>query len=339
MDGTETIIAWYLSSVEDISGNYISYTYETRSGNLLLKEVGYGGNSTANQEHIYNVKFNYIYNRVDPFTSYINGAAFTTDYLLDNITINYIPENKEMFKYSLEYDESAIIYSRLVKIIVTDKVNAVEMNPTSIEWGETTENFTYAETNIRKKAANLENKYTLGDFNGDGKTDILVAYLDTEAKKYVSWSIFYLNALGTSYNEVEMGSLDEPYQPAFAYFLAGDFNGDGIDDLLKVTSHGPDMHGCYLYISDGNNNFSYGGALPMQFNGGHYIKITDMNGNGINEVLLVKINGDYGISFYCYEKSLSNNSFMSLFTNPPSSSGYTIQCGDEIGRASCRERV
>lgn len=336
LEGTETIIAWYLSSVEDISGNYISYTYETRSGNLLLKEICYGGNSTANQEHIYKVKFNYIYNRVDPFTSYINGAALTTDFLLDNITINYIPENMEMFKYSLEYDESAKIYSRLIKIKVADNVNSVEVNPTSITWGESTENFTYTPTNITKKA-DRNSTYTLGDFNGDGKTDILSAYYyyDNGIKKYDSWSIFYLNAFGFSYNEVEMGSLSEPYQPAFAYFLAGDFNGDGIDDLIQVTSHGPDMYGGYLYISDGNNNFSFGGALPSHFSGNHYINITDMDGNGINEVMLVKTmideeNDKKYVLHLCYEKKLSNNSFESLFTNSPASEGYLYEVHKDI---------
>ncbi len=148
LEGTETIIVWYLSSVEDISGNYISYTYETRSGNLLLKEINYGGNNSNNQSHIYKVVFNYTTGRVDTFTSYLNGAAFTTDCLLDNVQIKYLPQNLLLFTYDLIYDESLTLYSRLDKVKIIENGENIEINPTKIEWGALTENFTFSPTNI-----------------------------------------------------------------------------------------------------------------------------------------------------------------------------------------------
>jgi hypothetical protein len=47
-----------------------------------------------------------------------------------------------------------------------------------------------------------------------------------------------------------MGSLGDEWQPKFAYFEAGDFNGDGIDDLFRANYSAGGYLG-YFYISDG----------------------------------------------------------------------------------------
>ncbi|MCK9236020.1 MAG: FG-GAP-like repeat-containing protein, partial [Acholeplasmataceae bacterium] len=325
---TETIITWYLSSIEDLLGNLITYTYEHRNGNLLLKEIKYGGNDKNSQGHIYQVRFIYIYDRIDPFTNYINGMSIKNDCLLDHIIIKYIPQNMELFKYSLEYDSSSLISSRLTKVKLEDTKNSQEVNPTTIEWGEPTDNFTLTATNIMPKS-NRDAEYTLGDFNGDGKADILAAYYYKEngVKLYDTWSIFYLNEAGTSYYEVEMGSLNQPYQPLFVYFVAGDFNGDGRDDLLKVIRNSSNSYTGILLESDGNYGFSSQGSIDYNFGENHYIKITDMNGNGINEILIVSILTDHQnnkkhILLRCFEKNQSNNFFQSLFVNSPATDGY-----------------
>lgn len=322
LQGTENIIAWYLSSVEDLSGNLIVYNYELKQGNLLLKRINYGGNTKTGQGHIYEIGFNYKNGRIDPYTTYFSGATIITNCLLENIFLQYMPTGQKIFTYTLEYDNTTNIFTRLNKVEIKDEKMQLGYNPTDIGWGDATENFSFEPTNIHKKPGfGAEN--TLGDFNGDGKTDILCAYYSyiNGVKAYDSWAIYYLNPIGTSYNKVEMGLLDEEYQPKFVYFESGDFNGDGIDDLFKVTLFAGSYQG-HIYISDGNNEFTYSATIPTQLLKNHYINITDINGNGINEILLVKKLDDDKTWFNCYELNPTTNILQELFTDPSATTGY-----------------
>jgi len=175
LEGTENIISWRLNSVEDLAGNMITYEYELKQGNLLLKRVNYGGNSKTGQEHIYEIIYNYTDSRIDPYSSYINGSAIITNCLLEDISIQYVPTGQALFTYIFEYDITAKIFTRLDKVSIRDEKNQIGYNPTSIGWGQSTDNFNFEPTNIAPKPGFTADR-TLGDFNGDGKTDVLLAF-------------------------------------------------------------------------------------------------------------------------------------------------------------------
>jgi len=67
------------------------------------------------------------------------------------------------------------------------------------------------------------------DFNGDGKTDILLASAS-------SGNHFYL-ATGTGYNEVKSANGADPFNflpYSHCKYLSGDFNGDGLADVMEI---------------------------------------------------------------------------------------------------------
>ncbi len=102
--------------------------------------------------------------------------------------------------------------------------------------------------------------YTLGDINGDGLTDVMIC-----ADKGTR----LLYALGHSDDVIgEFNSLSLPELNVYGYkqdpgILAGDFNGDGIDDILLAPGHTPKPEwlpngrlGLYRY-EDRSDTFHY----------------------------------------------------------------------------------
>jgi hypothetical protein len=198
-----------------------------------------------------------------------------------------------------------------------------KVNDTKFIWGEPTDPFFYGITNITPGSSQLKQKLFLGDFNGDGKTDVACAYFqNNQTGNYTHWSVFY-NVDGPSFLEKYMGSLDFGGNIKFAYFIPGDFNGDGKDDLVMITSElNAYKAKCYFATVTG---FSYPVNYPVDsYGSGFYFQITDMNGNGIKELLHVKLMSDKLTWFCAYEYNLMSSTFDPLFTNPPAYEGYSF---------------
>jgi len=122
-------------------------------------------------------------------------------------------------------------------------------------------------------------KFVSGDFNRDGRDDVA---------KIFSWggqdNIDVYSSNGSSFSmerwATAMGGTINPQQ-----FLAGDFNGDGRDDITKIFSHGG-LDSIDVYRSNGRGftmerwATNMGGTInPQQFLAG------DFNGDGRDDIL------------------------------------------------------
>jgi hypothetical protein len=120
----------------------------------------------------------------------------------------------------------------------------------------------------------------LGDFNGDGKTDFLVA---TGATQYVFLSkgdgtfVQQTNTLGTNFG----------FPITAAYFLAvGDFNGDGKTDYMLTQNTTQ-----YMFLSNGDGTFTQqtntiATGIGTPADGVYSVIVGDFNGDGKTDYVM-----------------------------------------------------
>ncbi len=132
-------------------------------------------------------------------------------------------------------------------------------------------------------------KFWFGEFNGDGKTDIL-----RYSKKSQSWSLLYTT--GNSSTPFEQATYNlsiwhEPSEKDGAYKVA-DFDGDGLTDVLETRYDGSSRY-CTIYyrILDKSSSFGFYGRRFTASNATFYwpehaYHIGDFDGNGAADILL-----------------------------------------------------
>ena len=129
-------------------------------------------------------------------------------------------------------------------------------------------------TDVWKIDANRE-ILGLGDFNGDGVTDLLIKsqygdvgaiYAGAESK--TTWN--YFSSLGSEWKLTGIG----------------DFNGDGVDDVALFNTRDGNA-GCWISQEDGSVLWTALDKIP----GGEILGAGDFNGDGVDDVLIRK--GDW----------------------------------------------
>lgn len=135
-------------------------------------------------------------------------------------------------------------------------------------------------------------RFTVGDYNGDGKDDMAVMYGYPNG----STKIFTYMSTGSSFG----GSQAWVSWPSGAYsascvddrFVSGDFNGDGKDDIAVMYRHGsmPAQVNLYTYLSTGSSfsgsqNFRQwpSGAYSTNCVGGRFT-VGDFNNDGKDDI-------------------------------------------------------
>lgn len=159
-------------------------------------------------------------------------------------------------------------------------------------------------------ANNVGERFVVGDFNGDSKADaaVIYQYPNKETK------IFTYISTGSSFS----GSANWRDWPAGAYdvscigdrFVAGDFNGDGKDDLAVLYQYTP-AHpaNIFVYLSTGS---SFGNANWRSWPAGAYsvncvngrFTTGDFNGDGKDDLSVMY----YADSTTCIHTYLSTGS-------------------------------
>jgi uncharacterized protein (TIGR03437 family) len=149
----------------------------------------------------------------------------------------------------------------------------------------------------------------VGDFNGDGKDDIVTLVQNTKtdtqaAEVYVALSTGTRFGLKTKWHDKFSQSNDQ--------IAIGDFNGDGKDDLLAVVSNGQ----VYVALSDGARFgasiiwFSFGtlGTAPRI--------VGDFNGDGLADLATFSLNlGDMDVLISSGSNFLNRPTWAGNFAN------------------------
>lgn len=218
---------WMLNKVKDRIGNYYTYTYEKddSNGEIRLKQIDYTGN--ANKKPYCSVKFVYTNRSYDVNLNYIVGSEFKESKLLSEIGVYY--ETTRYRRYAMAYDYNGNDFTYLLSQITVTGLDNEKLKPIVFNWYKNTD-FTHKQVihDQSSNAINYINKayISLGDYNGDGRTDILAT--PKEDANWTGWRLFLADPDGNKFTYYGSGTLPERFKEP----IPGDFNGDGITDFL-----------------------------------------------------------------------------------------------------------
>ncbi|MCK9220875.1 MAG: FG-GAP-like repeat-containing protein, partial [Bacteroidales bacterium] len=298
--GKTDVFFWMVSKIRDRQGNYISFEYN-ENGDMTCSpsRITYTGNSTINPTIVpfYAVEFTYE-GRPDRSTNFLGGSYINMNLRLSKIDIRYLPTQAIYKEYTLTYTNSvdstinsiSNYYSHLQSVGVNDGTST-HLNPTVFEWGNQPSQF-----ELHNVMSPERYEVITGDYNGDGKTDIVRAYNYESSghKIYTSWELFLANSNGTDFNHfinAGGGNLGDGCQG----FISGDFNGDGMSDLMELYDNwwneDPHDHLALFLAKTGNTGFE--GFYPVQTVQGFSmstdyrfmgIQVGDFNGDGLEDI-------------------------------------------------------
>ncbi len=283
--GQSTVFVWNIDKITDQFGNYMTFKYMNNDGEACIQEIDYTGNTNAGFTPYNSVVFSYK-NKTETNTTYIADGALNSTLILDNITIN---SHGSFFKeYSFKYTTN--LYTLLQEIDETGSDHTSVLNPLQFSYGSDgpvvgsacgsgglpsltynncVEADPYALGGIADGASGFQEaaQFTLLDFNGDGKTDVISlngtynGVGETEGEEYqdpcgysnyaFTWTsqVLYTSGIScpyftsaytfTSYpTTISSSTFETPVSNASTASLnqtAGDFNGDGKDDYAVST--------------------------------------------------------------------------------------------------------
>ena len=272
-NGRKKVVMWLLKRVEDRRGNYMVYNYDIGSHDYRLNNIQYSGHS-GDKSTVYGIDFHYYRNRVDKESAAIGNFFLYQPCLLKDISIYHW--SRPLSKYEFTYDnnsgqlDSHNYYNRLTEIRYEHE--GLSFNPTIISWRE------YPEIN-------------------NGSNNMFFSSIDD---MYVS---------PIDYNTQDPLTIDGVVK------FSGDFNGDGLQDLICVVKdHILDeeglmtdtvemnrgVHRAHAFINKGNTKtdneagalyFEQIGTFEIPYNL-RWVYICDLDGDGVDEVLLVGENTD-----------------------------------------------
>lgn len=282
------IISWKLNKITDRYNNYISFSYITGDNELPIDKIEYTGNGTT-QSPLAQILFKYK-TRSDVSNYVYGGKEFTRNLLLDNIEIR---NSGQVFKkYGLDYMRDT--YAQLQKVTEYSS-QSVALNPTVFTWTDQTEVFTQP---ANYTSSTDELLYT-GDFNGDGREDLVTVPNKTSYLSTDQWKLYLADASGNLNTVMATGYLNT----AFESFMVNDFNGDGLTDLMMQEKHPdatyPNKKYFYFYQSSGST-FTRNTSSYYTYNAGDplLLGVIDYNGDGNLEFLYHTTSGSWNLYSY-----------------------------------------
>lgn len=255
-EGSGTPVAWPLARASDVAGNYADFSYELRAVSTWgsnsrpgiewnIKRVRYGGN--AQRAPMNSVEFTYEDKSDatgDRSEAYQGGSSFANIRRLASIS-TYVNSTLKVRTTKLGY-VAAPTTGRSLLDSVTECVGTANPQTNCLpptKFGYAPGGLGFADkpsvglndqgTSNGLGAAVLKGHIITGDFNGDGRTDIL---------RWGTTNELFLSAGSGNFNNVPAGTSPGQFNLANEVLrlgspcsrtVAADFNGDGRTDLLR----------------------------------------------------------------------------------------------------------
>lgn len=255
--GRSDVVRWRISRIWDQHQNYMSFQYyeNNYSRESIIKKISYGGNLSTGQGHFNHVHFDRIgrptYERIPNWSG---GARQVMNYRINRIRCTY--GATEVRRYGLTYAVTGVTQTSKITRIQECGQSGACQPAIDYTWGNMVEDGTYSirgafPNNGYKLDAN-NYKWLDGDFNGDGRTDMVHIKSSSKLSVWMSKG----DGTYTIHSDWPTGNINFAH-PNNTYGLqVGDFNGDGKDDLVHLRS----PTNLQVFLSLGNGKF---GVRPL----------------------------------------------------------------------------
>ena len=350
--GIPTVYMWRLNKCYDRSGNTIKFSYNEVNGESYISQIDYTTNDAAGLTTPYNsIIFTYS-SRNDQNSIYVAGYKIPITKILTQIKMQ--SEGNQVRKYQLKYFLDSFNKTHLNEIVEYGSDDTFR-NSTLIGWGAITSNFSSQNSSF---STGKINTFYYGDFNGDGRKDLLVTEKKTSFTSSDKWQLYLVGADGITFTKKNEGYLAS----TFGGFYIADVDGNGRDEALWKVKGTTISFLNYSYIEStglvrGNTSYdltfntSDAGLyiIPGDFDGDskpdylalyatntfYAVKINGVNKSGMsftnpNDVRLIDFDGDgrkevqviSGNNCYIYQYSTINQTFSTIYisTTFPTSS-------------------
>lgn len=291
VQASSVIAVWPVHRISDVAGNYMDFFYETRNlawgsgvaaggatgAEWNLSEIRYTGRASAPIQAPSNkVVFEYWDREATAAPGHDRSEAY--QWANKNVSVQLLKTIRTYVNapdgamatavrvrtLKLEFERSPVSgRSRLTKIRDCSGADETKcLPPTVFAYRNTTAVVFEPSSSSGFAATVLPNKKLLdasagnygtltGDFNGDGRTDILRwSNAESENELWLSaGSGLFTNATTTSLTSKRLFSTDGCY-----YSIVADFNGDGVSDILRVAKANC-PGGNLLLIGSGDGGF------------------------------------------------------------------------------------
>lgn len=242
--GRPDVLSWTVNKIYDLNGNYIEFEYDNNQskGDYRIKEITYGKNSNSSSLEANTISFTYA-PRPDTTVSWLNGSAVVNSHVITKIEIKR--DSYILNSYKFTYDTTrALRRTRLVQV-QQELPSGNVTPPIKFNWGKeddsySTPPFAYSVVDLPFPAVNYD--YILGDFNGDGATDIInLAGVTDSADFHLNINDknggFYHSSSGNAHFQTGLPPNSNTgkrtlYNKQNMYF---DYNGDGMDDMIQIA--------------------------------------------------------------------------------------------------------
>lgn len=303
--GSTSIRVWALSNVADPVGNNYSFTYtfDSTNGAYYPSNISFTANGTNAAQNAVNFTYQ---NRTDAIASWTNGAMVKIVQRLYQIQV-LTSGGQSVRAYTLQYDNNgAAGNSRLTSLKECTALSGSQCLPAvAINWGGGSQSVGFATqptfTNSNLAAwCGWKIFVGAGDFNGDGRDDLLCWYAPAGNPATGQYVAVLSNGNGSFSVSSPWPTSGTTYcysSTQGANLLIADFDGDGRKDLLCPNSNGTFV----VAFSKGDGTFTAAPSWPAPgttFCAGNSLEVADVDGDGRADLICVTSTG--------YQVALSN---------------------------------
>ena len=264
-DKSGLVFAYLLREVRNASGLSIAYRYSLKPGRAYLKSIEYtrrspvesaGGGGPARQQgtgmepgsigdHSGAVRVEFSYTaKGRPLHSYLEGEKVVDDSLLSEVS--FLVHGKESHSYHFAYQSTDVPLPKLR--MVEQRVGGNVLPPILFHWtgGSSLAGYfgldgTYR-ADVRDENGETDtdipdlDECQMGDFDGDGRTDILIPRTGMYLSREYGWMEW------RSAGNREEGAVWSFSGREDAAFYVQDVNQDGLDDILICHKDGTSLY-------------------------------------------------------------------------------------------------